>query len=172
MKKEEKEAIIEKIVGALKSYPHFYLTDIDSLNAEATTELRRACFKNEIKLMVVKNALFVKALEKLEGDYSSLYPYAKGNTAIMFSEVGNAPAKLIKKYNQDGKEKPALKAAYVEEGFFLGANQLDALASMKSKNEVIAEIIMLLQSPAKNVISALQSGGQTICGVLKTLADR
>lgn len=171
MKKEEKGAIISQIAETVSTYPHFYLTDIEALNAEATSALRRACFKEGIKLLVIKNKLLIKALESLEGDYSQLFPVLKGNTALMFCENGNVPAKLIKGYTKKG-QKPTLKAAYVEESFYIGADQLDALVSIKSKNELIGDVIGLLQSPAKNVISALQSGGNILHGVLQTLSEK
>ncbi|NDV79985.1 50S ribosomal protein L10 [Dysgonomonas sp. 511] len=170
MRKEDKSTIIETIAATIKDYAHFYLTDIATLNSSKTSELRRECAKSEIKLMVVKNTLLQKALESLEGDFSDLYPVLKGNTAIMFSNTANAPAKLIAKYKKEGI--PALKAAYAQEGFYLGANNLEALENIKSKEELVGDIIMLLQSPAKNVISALQSGGNTIHGVLETLSKR
>jgi len=171
MRKEDKNVIIEQIASQLKEYAHFYLTDIETLNAEKTSELRRACFKEDIKLMVVKNTLLKQALESLEGDFSPLYDSLKGATSIMFSNTGNAPAKLIKKVAKD-KEVPALKAAYVEESFYVGKENLDALVAIKSKNELIGDVIGLLQSPAKNVISALQSGGSLLHGVLKTLSEK
>ncbi len=170
MRKEDKSTIIEQIAATINEYGHFYLVDVTAMNAAATSELRRICFKTDIKLMLVKNSLLHKALESLEGDYSPLYPCLKGTTAIMFSNIANAPAKLIKDKAKDGI--PGLKGAYAEEGFYVGADQLDALISIKSKNEVIADIVALLQSPAKNVISALQSGGNTLHGVLKTLGER
>ena len=152
MRKEDKSTIIEQIAATVKEYGHFYLVDTTAMNAAATSALRAACFKADIKLMVVKNSLLHKALESLEEDYSPLYGCLKGTTAVMFCNVANAPAKL--------------------ESFYVGADQLDALVAIKSKNEVIAEIVALLQSPAKNVISALQSGGNTLHGVLKTLGER
>ncbi|NDV57487.1 50S ribosomal protein L10 [Bacteroides sp. 519] len=170
MRKEDKNSIIEQIAATVQEYGHFYLVDLTAMNAEKTSALRRACFKADINLMVIKNTLLEKALDSLEGDYSPLYSSLKGATAIMFSNVANAPAKLIKDMAKDGI--PGLKAAYAEESFYIGANQLDALVSIKSKNEVIADIVALLQSPAKNVISALQSGGNTLHGVLKTLGER
>ncbi|WP_297329153.1 50S ribosomal protein L10 [uncultured Bacteroides sp.] len=170
MRKEDKSTIIEQIAATVKEYGHFYLVDTTAMNAATTSELRRECFKADIKLMVVKNTLLHKALESLEGDYSPLYDSMKGTTAVMFSNIANAPAKLIKNKSKNGI--PALKAAYAEESFYVGVDQLDALVSIKSKNEVIADIIALLQSPAKNVISALQSGGNTLHGVLKTLGER
>ena len=147
------------------------MTETASLDAEKTSALRRACFKEGIKLMVVKNTLLHKAMESLDVDYSPLYETLKGSTTIMFSNVGNAPAKLIKEFTKTS-DLPALKAAYVEESFYIGANQLDSLVAIKSKNELIADVIALLQSPVKNVVSALQSGGSTIHGVLQTLSER
>ena len=171
MRKEDKGTVIEQIAATLKEYSCFYLTETTSLNAEKTSALRRACFKEGIKMMVVKSKLLKKALETLEGDYTALEPVMKGSTTIMFSNVGNAPAKLIKEFSKKS-ELPALKAAYVEESFYIGADQLDALVAIKSKNELIADVVALLQSPAKNVISALQSAGGTIHGVLQTLSER
>ena len=170
MRKEDKQLVIEQIGEQLKEYAHFYLVDVTGLNAAATSDLRRKCFGAEIKMVVVKNTLLHKAFEASEIDYSPLYGTLKGSTAIFFCNTANVPAKLIKEVSKDGI--PGLKAAYAEEGFYVGADQLDALCAIKSKNEVIAEIVGLLQSPAKNVISALQSGGQTIHGVLKTLGER
>ena len=170
MRKEDKQLVIDQIGAQLKEYAHFYLVDVTGLNAAATSDLRRKCFGAEIKMVVVKNTLLHKALEASEIDYSPLYDTLKGSTAIFFCNTANVPAKLIKEVGKDGI--PGLKAAYAEEGFYVGADQLDALCAIKSKNEVIAEIVGLLQSPAKNVISALQSGGQTIHGVLKTLGER
>ncbi|MGM9656442.1 MAG: 50S ribosomal protein L10 [Alloprevotella sp.] len=170
MRKEDKQLVIEQIGAQLKEYAHFYLVDVTGLNAAATSDLRRKCFGAEIKMVVVKNTLLHKAFEASEIDYSPLYDTLKGSTAIFFCNTANVPAKLIKEVGKDGV--PGLKAAYAEEGFYVGADQLDALCAIKSKNEVIAEIVGLLQSPAKNVISALQSGGQTIHGVLKTLGER
>lgn len=174
MKKEDKGIIIGQLAETLQKYPHFYLTDIEALNAAKTSKLRRECFKSEVKLVLVKNTLLIKALESLEGDFSALYDVIKGNTAIMFCDTANVPARLIKDFTKDtkGEGKPRLKAAYVQESFYIGAENLDALINIKSKNELIADVIALLQSPAKNVISALQSSGQTIHGVLTTLAER
>ena len=173
MKKEDKSAIIEQIKATIGEYSHFYLADVEGLNAEQTSNLRRQCFKEEIKLIVVKNTLLEKALEGLETDYSPLYDILKGSTSIMLSNTGNAPAKLIKDFDKTEKiGKPALKAAYVEESFYIGANQLDALVNIKSKNELIGDLIALLQSPAKNVVSALKSGGNTLHGVLETLSKK
>ncbi len=171
MRKEEKSAIIEQIASTIQEYGNFYLTNIDALNAEKTSALRRECFKSEVKMMVVKNTLLEKALGTIEGDFSGLVSAMKGNTAVMFSQTANAPAKLIKAFAKEAG-KPELKAAYVQECVYVGADQLDALVNIKSREELIGDVIMLLQSPAKNVISALSSGGQTIHGVLTTLAER
>ena len=170
MKKEVKDTIIVELGQKLKEYPHFYLVDLTGLNAEKTSELRRKCFKSEIKLMVVKNTLLHKAFEASDIDFSSMYESLKGNTAVMFANTANVPAKLLKDYTKEGI--PALKAAYAEESIFVGADRLEELAALKSKNELIADVVALLQSPAKNVISALQSGANTIHGVLKTLGER
>lgn len=171
MRKEDKSTIIEAIADTVKSYDNFYLTDISTLNAAKTSDLRRECAKQEIKLMVVKNTLLQKALQSLDSDYSELDSVLKGNTAIMFSNTANAPAKLIVNFAKKTGI-PALKAAYVQESFYIGADNLKALENIKSKTELLGELIGLLQSPAKNVISALQSGGNTIHGVLETLSKR
>ncbi len=171
MRKEEKAAVIDKIADTLGEYSNFYLTDIATLNAENTGKLRKECFKKEIKLLVVKNTLLKKAFEKAETDFSSFDDVLKGNTAVMFSNTANSPARLIKEFGKK-TDIPKLKAAYVQESFYIGAENLDALVNIKSKDEVIGDIISLLQSPAKNVISALKSGGQTIHGVLTTLSER
>lgn len=170
MKKEDKVLNIEKLEGLLADYAHFYVTDIAGLDAEKTSALRRECFKQEVKLVMVKNKLFLKALEQKGIDVAPIAAAFKGTSAIMFSNTGNVPAKLIKSLNKK-EETVGLKGAYVEEGCF-GADSLEALVAIKSKNELIADVIALLQSPAKNVISALQSGANTIHGVLKTLGER
>ena len=170
MRKEVKDTIIVELGEKLKAYPHFYLVDVSGLDAAATSNLRRKCFKNEIKMVVVKNTLLHKAFEASDIDFEPLYDTLKGSTAVMFANVANIPAKLLKEYTKEGI--PALKAAYAEEGIYVGADKLEELAAIKSKNEVIAEIVTLLQSPAKNVVSALQSGANTIHGVLKTLGER
>ncbi len=172
MKKEDKALIIEKIAETIKSYGCFYLVETAGLNAEKTSELRRACFNQDIKLVVVKNTLLHKALESLEGDYSELYGSLKESTSLMLCNVGNAPAKLIKDFVKKDDKLPLLKAAYVEETVYVGADQLDTLASIKSKNELIADVIALLQSPAKNVVSALTSGGTKLHGILETLSKK
>lgn len=172
MKKEDKGLIIEKIAETLKEYSGFYLVETAGLNAEKTSALRRACFKSDIKLMVVKNTLLHKTLEQTEGDFSEIYGALKGSTSVMFTNVGNAPAKLLKDFKQKDDVLPRLKAAYVEETVYVGEDQLDALASIKSKNELIADVVALLQSPAKNVVSALTSGGSKLHGILETLSKK
>ena len=172
MKKEDKSLVIDKIAATLKEYSCFYITETAGLNAEKTAALRKACFKAEVKLMVVKNTLLKKALEQLDGDYSELYPTLKGSTSLMCSNVGNAPAKLIKSVVKKDDTLPRLKAAYVEETVYVGADQLETLANIKSKNELIADVVALLQSPAKNVVSALTSGGTKLHGILETLSNK
>jgi large subunit ribosomal protein L10 len=172
MKKEVKDTIIADLGEKLKQYPHFYLVDVTGLNAERTSALRRKCFNQKIKMVVVKNNLLNKAFEASEKDFSELYGVLKGMTAVFFAETANVPAKLLKSKEVVKDGIPALKAAYAEDGFYVGADKLDELAALKSKNELIAEIVSLLQSPAKNVVSALQSGAGTIHGVLKTLGER
>ncbi len=181
MKKELKSQIIESISAQLQQYPNFYLTNIEGLNAENTVKLRRACFEQGIKLDVVKNTLFAHVIKGIENDeLQSLLPILKGNTAVMFSESPNAPAKLIQKLQKELGEKPELKGAYVQECAFIGADKLDELCAIKSKDcaikskeELIGDIISLLQAPMRNVISALQNGGgQTIAGLVKTLSEK
>ena len=170
MKKEVKDTIIVELGEKLKEYPHFYLVDITGLNAEATSALRRKCFKNEIKMVVVKNKLLHKAFEASDIDFEPLYATLKGSTAVMFCNTANVPAKLLKEYTKEGI--PALKGAYAEEGIFVGADKLDELVAIKSKNELIADVVAMLEAPAQGVISALESGANTIHGVLKTLEER
>ena len=173
MKKELKDQIIEAISAQLKEYPNFYITDIQGLNAEKTSKLRRECFNEGIKLVVVKNTLFSHVLKGMENEeLNALLDTLKGNTAIMYTVSPNAPAKLIKKWQKEGSEKPALKGAYVQECAFAGADKLEELVSIKSKEELIGDIINMLQSPARNVISALQSAGSTVAGIVKTLEER
>jgi large subunit ribosomal protein L10 len=171
MKRSEKIEVIDQLTEQINSYSHFYLADIADLDAEKSSNLRRLCHKREVKLIVVKNTLLRKALENSEKETESLYDVLKGNTSILFSNTGNVPAKLIKEFAKENK-KPVLKGAYVEESTYVGADQLEVLVNIKSKEELLADVIALLQSPAKNVISALQSGGSTISGVLKTLEQR
>ena len=175
MKKEDKSTIIKQLESTLGEYAHFYLADIGGLNAAQTNNLRRICYKEDIKLVVVKNTLLQKALDNLSVDFSELYCSLKGETSLMLSNTANVPARVISEFSKQKSnklKKPILKAAYVEESFYIGENYLEALLHVKSKNELIGELIALLQSPAKNVISALQSGGTTIHGVLKTLSER
>jgi large subunit ribosomal protein L10 len=172
MRREEKNLLIDKLAEQINQYPHFYLADISDLNAEVTSNLRRKCFEKQIELVVVKNTLFIKALERSgKSDFTPLYDSIKGSTSVMFAETGNVPAKLIKEFRKRNP-KPLLKAAFVEESIYVGENQLDALVSLKSKNELIADVIALLQSPAKNVVSSLQSGRNIIAGVVKTLSEK
>lgn len=171
MTREEKSQVIEVLTAKLTEGNIIYLTDISGLNALDTSNLRRACFKANVKLAVVKNSLLEKAMEKSDKDFGELPETLKGNTSLMFSETGNAPAKVIKEFRKKS-DKPVLKGAYVEEAIYVGDDQLDTLVNIKSKEEVIGDIITLLQSPAKNVISALQSGGSKLSGILKTLSDK
>ena len=171
MRREEKNAIIDSLAERLKKYSHFYLTDTAQLNAADTSDLRRKCFENDIKLVVVKNTLLKRALEQSNGNFDELYPVLKGTTSIMFANAGNTPAKLIKEFRRK-HDKPVLKGAYVQESVYLGEISLDALISIKTKQELIGDVILLLQSPGKNVISALLSGGNKIHGVLETLSKK
>ena len=171
MKSSEKQVIINNLQEQIDSYSHFYLTDISGLNAENTSDLRRLCFKQDVKLVVVKNTLLRKALESSNKNSKEIYDALKGNTTVMFTENANAPAKLIKDFSKKHK-KPVLKAAYVEESVYMGENQLDVLIAVKSKNELIADVVALLQSPMKTVLGQLQSGGNIIHGVLDTLKER
>ncbi|OFY59732.1 MAG: 50S ribosomal protein L10 [Bacteroidetes bacterium RBG_19FT_COMBO_42_10] len=171
MRREEKNTIIDSLAERLKEYNHFYLTDTAELNAADTSDLRRKCFENDVKLIVVKNTLLKRALEQSGINFEELYPVLKGTTSIMFTHSGNTPARLIKEFRKK-HDKPVLKGAYVQESIYLGDNMLDALVSIKTKQELIGDIILILQSPAKNVISALQSGGNKIHGVLETLSKK
>ena len=174
MKKELKTQVLETISAQLQKYPNFYITDIAGLNAEDTYNLRKECFQENIKLTVVKNTLFKKVLaDKGNAELKLLFPTLEGNTAIMYCDSPNAPAKLIKKFNKAGSEKPALKGAYVQECAFVGADKLDELVHIKSREELIGDIIALLQSPMRNVISALQNGGpQTVAGLVKAIEEK
>ena len=172
MKKEDKALVIENIKATLADYSVVYLAETTSLNAERTVDLRRAAFKEGIKMMVVKNTLLKKAMEQSDVDYSGLYDSLAGPTTLLLSNTGNAPAKLIKNFRQKKETIPAFKAAYVEETVFVGEEHLAELVALKSKNELIADIVALLQSPAKNVVSALQSGGNKLHGVLETLSNK
>ena len=170
MKKEVKDTIIVELGEKLKEYPHFYLVDVTGLNAADTSALRRKCFKSEIKMVVVKNKLLHKAFEASDIDFEPIYPALKGNTAVLFTKTANVPSRMLKDYTKQGI--PALKAAYAEQSIYMGADKLEELASLKSKDEMLADVVALLQSPIKNVVSALQSGANTIHGVLKTLGER
>lgn len=172
MTREEKAKMIDDLVALLEESNIVYLTDIAGLNSSNTTELRRACHKSDISLRVVKNTLLKKAMERVEAkEFDGLYDSLKGNTAIMISQTGNAPAKVIETFRKKS-DKPLLKAAWVEQAVFVGDDQLKALASLKSKEELVGEIIGLLQSPLKTVVSQLQSGGQKVAGIVKTLSER
>ena len=171
MTREEKSLVIEELTAQLADNTNIYLTDISGLNAIDTTNLRRACFKANVSLAVVKNTLLEKAMEASDKDFGDLPTTLKGNTSVMYSETGNAPAKVIKAFRKKS-EKPLLKGAFIEESIYIGDEQLDALVDIKSKEELLGEIIGLLQSPAKNVISALQSGGGKLAGIIKTLSEK
>ena len=172
MTKEEKLVVINNLAEQLEAYPHFYITDIEALNAEQTAALRRKCFESDVKLVVVKNTLFVKALEKVEKADADLVKTLEGPTSIMFTNVAKAPAVLIKEFRKKS-DKPVLKAAFAEGCVYVGDDKIDALCNIKSKEELVADIVALLQSPAKNVISALQgAAGQKIAGLVKTLEER
>lgn len=171
MTREEKSQVIEQLTAQLSDNSIIYLADISGLDAGTTSNLRRACFKAGVKLNVVKNTLLAKAMESSDKDFGELSEVLKGNTSIMVSETGNAPAKVIKEFRKKS-DRPLLKGAFIEEAIYVGDAQLDALVEIKSKEELIGDIIGLLQSPAKNVISALKSGGSTISGIVKTLSER
>ncbi|MBJ6369545.1 50S ribosomal protein L10 [Snuella sedimenti] len=171
MTREEKSQVIEELTAELANNANIYLTDISGLNAGTTSDLRRACFKANVKLAVVKNTLLEKAMEASDREFGDLPTVLKGNTSVMYSETGNVPAKLIKTFRKKS-EKPLLKGAFIEEAVYIGDDQLDMLVDIKSKEELIGEIVGLLQSPAKNVISALKSGGGTLAGIIKTLSEK
>ncbi len=173
MKLEIKNQVIDNLVEIINNSNHVYIADTLGLNAALTSNLRRECYSKDVKLVVAKNTLLKKAIEKSDKDLSELFQILSGPTSVMFSETGNVPAKLIKEFRKSNKtEKPVLKGAYVEDGFYIGDENIDALASIKSKEELLGELITLLQTPARNIISALQSGGNTITGVLKTLEEK
>jgi large subunit ribosomal protein L10 len=171
MTREEKNQIIDELVQTLTSTSSFYITDIGTLNSEKTSKLRRLCYNRQVGLKVAKNSLIKKALQRIEGDYSDMIPTLKGFSAIMVHEVPNMPAKLIKDFRKES-DRPVLKSASIDGGVFVGDNQLDVLASLKTKNELIGDIIGLLQSPAQSVISGLKGQGSKIAGILKTLEER
>jgi large subunit ribosomal protein L10 len=171
MNRDEKNRIIDNLKDTISHAKHFYLTDISSMNAENTSKLRRACFEKDITLVVVKNTLLKKALEKFDGKFDGLYDVLKDSTSIMFTDINNMPAKLIKEFRKTDP-RPILKAAYVEESIYIGDDQLDALSGIKSKEELIGDLILLLQSPARNVLSALQSSSGKLAGIVKTLSEK
>ncbi len=171
MTRQEKKEAIENLKAALSEAKNLYLADIAGLDATQTSDLRRACFKENIQLQVVKNTLLAKAMEASDQDFGELTEILKGNTSLMFSETGNAPAQVIKNFRKKS-DKPILKGAFIEQAIYIGDDQIDALTAIKSKEELVGEIITLLQSPTKNVISALQSGGGKLSGILKTLSER
>jgi large subunit ribosomal protein L10 len=171
MTREQKNQAIEELTGILNDNSNIYVADIAGLNATQTSALRRLAFQRGVQLSVVKNTLLKKAMEKSEKNFDDLYSTLKGNTSILLSETGNVPAKLIKEVRKK-QDKPLLKGAYIEEAIYVGDDKLDALTAIKSKEELIGDIITLLQSPAKNVISALQSSGNTLSGLLKAIEER
>ena len=171
MNKEEKHELVLALTEQIKEYGNFYITDTSDLTVAKVNHIRRKCFESDITMQVAKNSLIKKAMENIEGDFSSLYDVLKGSSSILFSKSSTAPAKLIKQLRKTG-EKPILKAAYIDSAVFIGDKQLDTLVNLKSKEQLIGEIIGLLQSPAKNVISGLQSGGNKLAGIVKTLQER
>jgi len=171
MRKEEKHEVVLALTERIAEYGNFYITDTANLSVAKVNAIRRKCFENDIKMQVVKNKLIRKAMEASEGDFDEMFDVLKGSSSILFSKSANAPAKLIKQLRKSG-DKPVLKAAYIDSSVFIGDNQLDALVNLKSKEELVADIIALLQSPAKNVISGLQSGGNKLAGIVKTLQER
>jgi len=171
MNKEEKYDLVLALTEQMKEFGNFYITDTSNLTVAKVNDIRRQCFENEITMQVTKNSLIKKAMDNIEGDFAPLYDVLKGSSSILFSKSATAPAKLIKKLRKKG-DKPVLKAAYIDASLFIGDNQLDTLVNLKSKEQLVGEIIGLLQSPAKNVISALQSGGNILAGVVKTLQER
>lgn len=172
MRREEKHEVVSALAERMKESGNFYITDTSSLSVAKINNIRRKCFESEIGMQVVKNTLIKKALEQLDGDVTPLFDVLKGSSSLLFSTNANAPAKLIKALRKGKEEKPVLKAAYVDSTVFIGDDQLDALVNLKSREELIGEIIGLLQSPAKNVISALSSGGNKLAGIVKTLQER
>lgn len=171
MRKEDKQVLIDSILSELKACSNFYLTDVSGLNADKTNQLRRQCFNSGVKMIVVKNTLLHKAMQQMDKEYENLYDVLKGSTALMLCETGNAPAKLIKSFRKTS-DRPILKGAFIEECCYVGDDMLDALCNIKSKNDLIADVIALLQSPMKNIVSGLQSGGHKLSGILETLSER
>lgn len=171
MKREDKNALIESLQSTIEEYSHFYLADISGLDAQKTYELRKKCFEKDIELIVVKNTFFRKALERTGRNYEELFDVLTQNTSVMFCNVANLPGKLIKEINRKS-EKPLFKGAYAEDSIYVGADQLEALATLKSKEELIGDVIMLLQSPMKTVLGQLESGKHLLGGLVKTLSER
>ncbi|TDY14266.1 50S ribosomal protein L10 [Meridianimaribacter flavus] len=171
MTRQEKSQVIEELTAQLADNTNIYIADISGLNAGNTSDLRRACFKANVKLAVVKNTLLTKAMDASEKDFGDLPSVLKGNTSVMYSETGNAPAKVIKAFRKKS-DKPLLKGAFIEEAIYIGDEQLDTLVDIKSREELIGDIVTLLQSPAKNVVSALKSGGGKLVGIIKTLSEK
>jgi len=171
MTREEKNQIVEELVSVLSSTGSFYIIDIGTLNSEKTSKLRRLCYSRQVQLKVAKNSLIKKALERIEGDYSEMIPAMKGSSAVMIAEIPNVPAKLIKDFRKES-DRPVLKAASIDGGIYVGDNQLDSLAALKSKNELIGDVVGLLQTPMQSVISGLKGQGGKIAGILKTLEER
>jgi large subunit ribosomal protein L10 len=171
MTREEKTQVVENLTAVLEGTSTVYITDISGLDAGTTADLRRACFKANVKMSVVKNTLLEKAMEASDKDFGELTTILKGNSSMMISEIGNAPAKLIKDFRKKA-DRPILKGAFIEESIYIGDENLEALVSIKSKEELIADVIALLQSPAKNVVSGLKSGGSKLSGILKTLSEK
>jgi len=171
MKREDKNQVIEQLATTLTEAKNFYIADIGGLDADQTSALRRSCFKQDVKLMVVKNTLLRKAMEKAEGNFDELYPILAGPTSLMISDVGNKPARMIKEFRKK-MERPILKGAFVEEGIYIGDDQLDTLVAVKSKEELLGDLIALLQSPLRNVLHSLDSGKNILAGVVKTLSER
>lgn len=171
MTREEKSQVIQDLTAQLADTNTIYLADISGLDAVTTSNLRRACFKANVQLAVVKNTLLAKVMEASDKEFGELQDVLKGNTSMLIAEASNAPAKVIKEFRKKS-DKPLLKGAYVEEAVYVGDDQLDALVNIKSREELIGDIVGLLQSPAKNVVSALQSGGGKLSGILKTLSEK
>jgi large subunit ribosomal protein L10 len=171
MNKEEKHDLVLALSEQMKEYGNFYITDTSDLTVAKINNIRRQCFESDITMKVAKNSLIKKAMEAAGGDYTAMFDVLKGSSSILFSKSATAPAKLIKKLRKQG-DKPVLKAAYIDSAIFVGDNQIDTLMTLKSKEQLIGEIIGLLQSPAKNVVSALQSGGNKLAGIVKTLQER
>lgn len=171
MKIEQKSQIVDELVKDLADYSNVYVADISGFTVEVVNQLRRVCYRRDIKLKVVKNTLLKRAMEQAEMDYSEIYPALEGPTSIMLSNTGNQPARLIKEFRAKN-QKPLLKAAFIEQETYFGDEQLDSLCNIKSREELIGDLVGLLQSPARNVISALQSGGGKLAGIVKTLSEK